>query len=267
MSTSDTKSSEMAHPSQAAFLPVLYQAEGQSWWSRGMRAISHGLLDGLPLPTGPILELGCGGGAFIAELAERFPRRMALGLDLHPVALATVADKVLSSGNLQAMGANVHHLPLRDNSCALVVGLDVLDQAGVDLPAALTETRRILKPDGWLLLRVSAYDWLASPHDQVFGTGQRYSGSDLRLVLEGGGWRLHRLTYANTLLLPLVAATRLAQQRGWLSTGTGLDVPVILGQQLQGVLEAEARWLHRRSLPAGVSLYALAQKIALERSP
>ena len=266
MSISDTQSSEMAHPSQAALLPALYQAEGQSWWSRGMRAISHGLLDGLPLPAGPILELGCGGGAFIAEMAERFPQRLALGLDLHPVALATVADKAPAFGNLQAMGANVHRLPLRDDSCALVVGLDVLDQAGVDLPAALAETRRILKPGGWLLLRVSAYDWLASPHDQDFGTGRRYSGADLRQTLEGGGWRLRRLTYANTLLLPLVAVTRLAERRGWLSTGAGLETHAMLGKQLQGVLEAEARWLHRRSLPAGVSLYALAQKIALERS-
>lgn len=260
MSIADTQSSETAHPSQAALLPVLYQAEGQSWWSRGMRVISHALLDGLPLPAGPILELGCGGGAFIAERAERFPQRLALGLDLHPVALATVADKASAFGNLQAMGANVHRLPLRDNSCALVVGLDVLDQAGVDLPAALAEVWRILKPGGWLLLRVSAYDWLGSPHDHDFGTGQRYSNADFRRDLEGSGWHIRRLTYANTVLLPLVAATRLAERRGWLSTGVGMEIPGILGQQLQRVLEAEARWLRRRSLPTGVSLYALAQK-------
>ena len=266
MSVPDAELSEMAHPTHAALLPVLYQTEGQSWWSRGMRAISHRLLDALPLPAGPILELGCGGGAFIAEMAERFPQRLVLGLDLHPVALATVADKALAFGNLQAMGANVHRLPLRDDSCALVVGLDVLDQAGVDLPAALAEAWRILKPGGWLLLRVSAYDWLASPHDQDFGTGRRYSGADLRQSLEGSGWRVRRLTYANMLLLPLVAATRLAARRGWLSTGAGLETHAALSQQLQGVLEAEARWLHRRSLPAGVSLYAVAQKIALERS-
>lgn len=266
MSAADAESSEIAHPSQAALLPALYQAEGQSWWSRGMRAISHGLLNGLPLPDGPILELGCGGGAFTAELAERFPQRLALGLDLHSSALATVADKAPAFGNLQVMGANIHRLPLRDDSCALVVGLDVLDQAGVDLPAALAEAGRILKPGGWLLMRVSAYHWLASPHDQNFGTGRRYSGADLRQSLEGGGWRVRRLTYANMLLLPLVAATRLAQRRGWLSTGAGLETHVVLSRQLQGVLEAEARWLHRRSLPAGVSLYALAQKTTLERS-
>ena len=267
MSIADTQSSETAYPSQAALLPVLYQAEGQSWWSRGMRAISHALLDGLPLPAGPILELGCGGGAFIAEVAERSPKRLALGLDLHPVALATVAGKTQAFGNLQAIGANVHRLPLRDDSCALVVGLDVLDQAEVDLPAALAEAQRILKPGGWLLLRVSAYDWLASPHDQDFGTGRRYSSNDLRqILLDGSGWRIRRLTYANTVLLPLVAVARLAERRGWLTTGAGLETHVILGRKLQGVLEAEARWLHRRSLPAGVSLYALAQKIALEGS-
>ena len=176
------------------------------------------------------------------------------------------ADKTLAFGNLQAMGANIHRLPLCDDSCALVVGLDVLDQAGVDLPAALAEAWRVLKPGGWLLLRVSAYDWLASPHDQDFGTGRRYSGADFRQALKSGGWLIRRLTFANTVLLPLVAATRLAERRGWLSTGVGMEIPGILGQQLQRVLEAEARWLRRRSLPTGVSLYALAQKIALEGS-
>ena len=270
MRTSDTKRSEITHSSQAALLPVLYQIEGQSWWSRGMRAISHGLLDGLPLPAGSILELGCGGGAFIAEMAERFPRRLVLGLDLHPVALATVADKMPAFGNLQAMGANIHRLPLRDESCALVVGLDVLDQAGIDLPAALAETRRVLKPGGWLLLRVSAYDWLASPHDQDFGTGRRYSGADLRQALEGGGWRLRRLTYANTLLLPLVAVARFAERRGWLSTGAGLETPAMLGQQLRHVLEARrAGCIDDRCRPASVCTpwrRRLRSNAAVERS-
>ncbi len=223
-----------------------------------MRTITHRLLDGLPLPAGPILELGCGGGAFIDEMAERFPQRLVLGLDLHPAALANLIDKTRGIGNLQATGANLHHLPLCDSSCALVVALDVLDQASVDLPAALTEIRRVLMPDGWLLLRVSAHDWLASPHDQVFGTGRRYSRPELWQILEDNGWRPTRLTYANTLLLPLVAATRLAMRRGWMPTGTGLETPTPVGRQLQRVLEVEARWLRRRSLPVGVSLYALA---------
>lgn len=223
-----------------------------------MRAISHSLLDGLPLPAGPILELGCGGGAFTAEMAERFPQRLVLGLDLHPAAMAAVMDKTEGIGNLQATGANLQHLPLHDKSCALVVGLDVLDQAGVDLPAALAEIRCVLKPNGWLLLRVSAYGWLDSPHDQVFGTGRRYSRTELHHILEDHGWHLRRLTYANSLLLPLVAATRLAVRRGWLATGTGLETHVALGRLLQRVLEAEARWLQRCSLPAGASLYALA---------
>lgn len=223
-----------------------------------MRAISHSLIDGLPLPAGPILELGCGGGAFTVEMAEHFPQRLVFGLDLHPVALVTVTDRTGRIGNLQAAGADLHQLPVRDRSCALVVALDVLDQAGVDLSAALTEIRRVLKPNGGLLLRVSAHDWLSSPHDKDFGTGRRYSRPELRQLLEARGWRLQRLTYANSMLLPLIVVTRLALRQGWLSTGTGLETHVVLSRLLERVLVTEARWLQSRSLPSGASLYALA---------
>ena len=50
-------------------LPTLYAADEAGGWNTGMRAISHAVLAGVAVPSGPQLELGCGGGAFVRELA------------------------------------------------------------------------------------------------------------------------------------------------------------------------------------------------------
>lgn len=251
--------------SVAELLPALYDVEGYHWWTSGMRTVSHALLDGLELPDGPVLELGCGGGMFTAELARRFPGRLALGLDIHPLAVQALSAKRPARGLLHGLQGDLNHLPVVRASCSLVVALDVLDQAGIELLPVLAGIREILQPGGWLMLRVSAYSWLASPHDLAFGTGQRYSAEDLRETLAANAWRLHRVTYANTLLLPLVALHRLAQRRGWVSADSGLDVAPGLDRFLRSLLEAEACWLRRGSLPAGVSLYVVAQKPELAR--
>ncbi len=52
-----------------------------------MRRITRALLTGPALPFGPVVDLGCGGGAMPAELAHQFPDRQVHGLDLHPAAL------------------------------------------------------------------------------------------------------------------------------------------------------------------------------------
>lgn len=237
-------------------LPELYEAEGAHWWSAGMRAITHALLEDVTLPGGPILEIGCGGGAFLEEMGTRHPGHLAIGTDLNPVALAHARR-----GGRQAVAlSDLHHLPFADERCGTIVGLDSFDQWGVDLEAAVAETARVLQPGGLLLVRVSAYDWLRGPHDVAFGTGRRYSASEMRAALEAVRLRPLRVTYANSLLFLPAAAVRLAQQGGHGSVESQLETPSVLSGLFNRLLRGEARWLRRQSLPFGLSLYALAQK-------
>jgi SAM-dependent methyltransferase len=241
-------------------LPQLYQADATHWWTSGMRRVSHALLDGVALPGGPVLELGCGAGAFLTELRRRFPERLVLGSDVHPLALAQAGPRTRPGFSMLA--ADVHHLPLPAGACAAVVALDVLDQHGVYLPGALQEIGRVLSRDGVLLMRVSAFAWLYGPHDVAFGTGQRYTAGQLERTLAGAGLRVERVTYANSLLFAPGAVVRLLQKSG-LAAGVdgqmGGDSP--FSRQLRDVLAVEARWLRRRNFPAGLSLYAIARKI------
>lgn len=241
-------------------LPQLYRADATHWWTSGMRRVSHALLDGVALPGGPVLELGCGAGAFLAELRSRFPERLVLGSDVHPLALAQAS--LQARPVLSMLAADVHHLPLPTGSCAAVVALDVLDQHGVHLPGALQEIGRALSVGGVLLMRVSAFAWLYGPHDVAFGTGQRYTAGQLERALAGAGLRVERLTYANSLLFAPGAVVRLLQKS---RLAAGVDGPMggasPFSRLLSDVLAVEARWLRRRNFPAGLSLYAIARKI------
>lgn len=233
-------------------LPMLYQIDATHWWTSGMRRISHALLDGVALPEGPLLELGYGAGAFLAELNARFPERLVLGSELYPLALA--GQDVLT--------ADLHHLPLPSGSCAAIFALDVYDQQDVDLSSALLESWRVLRSNGILLLRVSALAWLQGPHDVAFGTGQRITARPLRRSLAGAGLEVARLTYANSLLLAPGVGLRLLQKLGVMTdVARELDVSPRCNRLLRGILAAEARWLRRRNLPAGLSLYAVARKL------
>jgi SAM-dependent methyltransferase len=240
-------------------LPHLYEDEQQSAWSIGMRAITRGLLVDLVLPAGPILELGCGGGAFLAELRRVYPRRTLVGFDLHPVALAYAQRRL--GAPAPVMQANLEKLPFANELFAAVIALDVLDQRGVDLAVALAEVRRVLRAGGGLVMRVSAHAWLHGAHDDAFNTGVRYNRATLSAPLRDAGFSLERLTYANTLLAPPAIVMRLLQQRNVLSATPSLRQSANVERLLSFALEQEAQWLRRRDLPTGLSLYALARKI------
>lgn len=226
-----------------------------------MRAVTQALLPE-HVPGGEIVEVGCGAGVLTAQMARRYPNHIVLGAELRRHALAGVENMAASHGNLCFLQGNLHCLPLPAESAGLVVALDVLDQVGVHLAQALAEARRVLVPEGFLLVRVSAYDWLRGPHDRAFDTAHRFASRELAGAVSAAQFTMVRLTYANSLLLPPAVVVRLAQRNGWLSLRSELMLPDRVGRWLSAALRAESAWLRRRGLPVGLSLYALATKQA-----
>jgi hypothetical protein len=84
----------------------------------------------------------------------------------------------------------------------------------------------------------------------------------VRALLAGQGLTVLRASYANTLLLPLVAGRRLLDR---LTGREGSDVtflPAPLERAFSAALGLEARLVRRLSLPVGASVFALARKDA-----
>jgi SAM-dependent methyltransferase len=241
---------------EAALLPALYETQYNHWWSVGMRAITHALLDTAAIPDAPILEIGVGGGAFAAEVARRFPTRQVWGTDLNPTALQHARRHPLHF----LWQGDLHRLPIAENKLGAIIALDAFDQKAVDLHTALQEAHRVLAPGGIVIMRVSAYDWLRGPHDVAFGTGRRYSAGELRDALTFAGLTPVRMTYANTLLLLPAIVVRLSQRQGSAEVEDQLETAAPLAWLFKTILRTEAQFLRYWNAPAGLSLYAIAKK-------
>ena len=133
--------------------------------------------------------------------------------------------------------------------------------------AAIREMHRVLRPGGVAFVRVAAYEWMRSGHDDALGTQRRYTLRALTDRMESAGFSIVRATYANALLLPAAALRRLVLKRVGLAD-SGSDVKPLppklewLNRVLASALVSEARILRnpRASLPAGLSIICIGRK-------
>lgn len=237
--------------------------ERDHWWFRARRRIFARCLERLVprTPGGWILDLGPGSGVNLDVLSNH---GRLVSLDLSQRSLSTCRQVAAELGASSALTrADATRLPFLDHSLPLVCALDVLEHLPDDL-ATLREARRVLKPDGHLLLSVPAHPWMWGRQDVLAEHVRRYRRSELRAKVEAAGFEWVRLTYFNALLFPPIALVRLLM-RPFLahSTKRGSDLSVKLPFGLDGLLywsfALEAGWLPRRNLPWGVSLLGLAR--------
>ena len=249
---------------------TMFDVEDEHWWFHGMEQITAQLLDAVtgrgelpPRTACRVLDAGCGTGRNLRFL-QRYGAAIA-GIDFAMDALGPCGERGFG-GRLAR--ASVNSLPFADASFDLVTCFDVLVTQGVNDASALAEFFRVLRPGGWVFVRVAAYDWLRGRHDIAWRVAHRYLRGELKTKLRRAGFSVERTSYANAWLFPVAVAKRLTD--GYFSTpaskaeddlqhgaGSGL-----LGRLLAGVLASEAPLVARLpgGLPWGLSLVALARK-------
>jgi SAM-dependent methyltransferase len=254
----------------------MYAAEDTHWWYVGMRQATLGLLNGYVaadpgletrflqengfLGAGTrlrILDAGCGTGGLLPHLAAQ---GWAAGVDLSSTALGFARQRGLTP----LAQASVETLPFASATFDVVTCMDVLYHLQVhEDVAALREFHRVLRPGGWLLVKVPALETLRGQHDRTVHTRHRYTVAELREKLVAARFRVERATYANTLLLPLAAAKRAAEHLLPIAAEGSSDVtqePGWLNAVLTRILSIEAHLVQHIDLPVGVSAIALAQR-------
>ena len=245
----------------------LYALEESFWWFAGMREITSVLLAPV-LPRSRdrlILDAGCGTGGMLSWLARFAGRGRVVGIDVVPSALRFCRER----RHTHLAQASAMHLPFADSTFCLVTSFDVLVQLpgeGAD-EQAIREMYRVLRPGAVAFVRVAAYQWMRSGHDEALGTQRRYTLGALTERMESAGFSIVRATYANTLLLPAAALRRLVLKRVGLAD-RGSDVKPLppklqwLNRALVSALVCEARILRspRASLPAGLTAICVAEK-------
>lgn len=236
---------------------IMYEVEGKHWWFAGRRRIIAEFVGRvcreMKEPRPKILDVGCGTGANLQMLSQF---GAAEGVDVSPDAL----DFCRSRGLTRVKQGAAEHLPFADAAFDLVTGLDVVEHLDDDI-AGLREMRRVLRPDGRVVLFVPAFMFLWGVQDDISHHRRRYTLPELTEKLGAAGLKVERASYANiTFFVPILIGRTLMRLTGLRpSSENNLTIGALNGL-LGRVLGAESRWLRRLKFPFGVSIICVARK-------
>ena len=143
-------------------------------------------------PEDHILDLGCGGGANLRRMLARCPKGIIRGLDYSEVSVAAsyrLNRAAIQAGRCDVLQGDVSELPFSDESFDAVTAFETI-YFWPDLPAALDQILRVLKPQGTLLLCNEADG--KNPKDEKWVRAIEgmtlYSAEDLQTLLRQAGF-------------------------------------------------------------------------------
>ncbi|HEY2380774.1 MAG TPA: class I SAM-dependent methyltransferase [Terriglobia bacterium] len=240
---------------------LLYRLEEKYWWFAAMRQITDTIAAReLARPGLRILDAGCGTGFNLGYYAAEGEREV-YGLDLADDALRHVRQR----GFRRIAQASITEIPFASGTFDLVFSFEVVTQTPVTMhDAELREMHRVLKPGGHLFIRVPAFMWLWSSHDDELEVRYRYQRDELAKKLAAAGFMVEWSSYANGFLFPIILVRRFLKHAG---IGGGTDVKPLprglgwLDAIFRNALASEAAWFKSgRRLPFGLSLICYARK-------
>jgi SAM-dependent methyltransferase len=182
---------------------MLAEREDTYWWHVARRATSIQLLRRCDIPRGGRwLDLGCGPGGNLT-LPAAFAAGLTIGVDISPIALSIARRKKPLACLVRADLNNA--LPFVEASFDVATIFNVLYHDWVNSEVAvLAEIRRVLRPDGVLLITEPAFAILARNMDVAAMGHRRYRITDIAQMCEAAGLRVDRTSYFTSFGFPLL---------------------------------------------------------------
>lgn len=235
----------------------IFANEQSHGWYTGMRELSVGLLKNY-LPKSKklrILDAGCGTGAMMQSLKSF---GSVTGIDNSPLAVHFSRDRKAGLVKRQT----IEKIAFPPNTFDLVTNFDVLYIDSVNPFKAVSEFNRVLKKNGWLFVRVPAFNFLAGRHDIVVHSGRRFVKRQLVNLLKETNFKIEFVSYVNIFLFLPTLFKRAIWERFFIekpSSDIG-PLPFVVSKLVHFLLSLEAKIMLFVPLPFGVSLLALARK-------
>jgi ubiquinone/menaquinone biosynthesis C-methylase UbiE len=150
-------------------------------------------------PQDRILDVACGTGEYERLLLERNSKQQITGIDISENMLNVAKEKYQTYPNIEFHQASVNSLPCDNNSFDVVISANAFHY--FDNPQiALTEMKRVLKPNGKLVIldwnkdypRVRILDGILQIVDPAHQ--QCYTQKELHQLLLSAEFKIHRAT-------------------------------------------------------------------------
>lgn len=202
------------------------------------------------------LEIGCGTGFVLAGVREAAPDLRLTGTELYPQGLEYARLRVPDAELAQMDARKIPY----EEAFDVIGAFDVLEHIQED-ETVLAQMHAGLRPGGGILVTVPQHAWLWSPNDEVAKHCRRYSRKELTTKVRRAGFEVARVTSFVSLLLPLMALSRLRKRHSDTAVTSEFEIGGFANALLTGVLRFELFLIRRGiSLPAGGSLLLVARK-------
>lgn len=113
--------------------------------------------------TQVVADVGCGNGLDLRQLVPQGRCRHAIGVDLSAGMLRSLGD-LRASGRLTVVQADAQQLPLADACVDVALAMHMLYHVP-DIPVAVRELRRIVRPGGTALASTNSTGTLSEVHE------------------------------------------------------------------------------------------------------
>jgi SAM-dependent methyltransferase len=230
--------------------------EDSMWYFRALRGHFLDALSALHQGAS-LLDAGCGTGGLLLNIAASRTDLSLHGIDLSPVALDLSRRRCPAM--VQLHSGSMERLPFEDASLDAITASDTLCQIERS-EASLAEFRRVLKPEGLLLVNVPAYRWMRSYHDVAVHTVHRYTRPELAGELERTGFRVERVGHWTSFIFPLIFLRRRLLPGHSDGASDVRPYPAPLEFLFRGLASVERSLMRRRiALPFGNSIFCVAR--------
>ena len=237
---------------------LLAELEPRSFWFRSRNRLIVYALERYFPEARTFHELGCGSGYVLSGVRAGLPRLDVSGSELFSAGLS-VARRRLGDTPLYRIDGRA--LPFTAEF-DVFGAFDVLEHIEEDT-VVLSELHRAVRPGGGIVLTVPQHPRLWSAADDYGRHVRRYTRPELVGKLEGAGFTPVRVTSFVSLLLPLLALSRLLHRSSDepYDPETEYRASASVDRMLERVLELERALIQRgANLPAGGSLLAVARR-------
>jgi SAM-dependent methyltransferase len=187
--------------------PELYQqvfsVQGDHWWSRSRRKLALDLLERFGVPERcQYIDIGCGTGQNLRLLDSHRPSRV-VGVDISPIALEFARKACPRSELIQADISS--ELPFPEETFEIATIFNVLYHTWIanDL-GVLKEARRVLRPNGLLLITEPAFPALAREIDIADMAARRYRLKPFIELLRAADFEMLYANYFTSFGAPII---------------------------------------------------------------
>lgn len=248
----------------AQYYREYYSLEREGWWFTARLEILESIVrkfsdsDGRELN---ILNAGAATGA-TSEMLMKFGDVVSLEYD------KTCCEILKEKTGIDAVNGSLTELPFEEDSFDVVCSFDVVEHIEDDA-LAISEIKRVLKPNGKFFFTVPAYQFLWSNHDEINHHYRRYTRTAFSQLILKQDLNIDFHSYFNFWLFPPIALTRFLlnlKAKSSKKTSSGSDNDLVktgslTNSILKMIFKSEKLFLSSEiALPYGVSFLAVGHK-------